>query len=517
MYYNKYSFIAAVLLAGASAFAAHHKSVTKNWPMWGGTPDRNMVAKAKGLVTEVETGDFIRGTEKIDMETTKGVKWVTKLGSITYGTPSIYKGKIYVGTNNESPRDANQTGDRGILMCFDEETGDFNWQLIVPKLGAGKVSDWEFVGLCSSPAINDDRLWVITNRGDVLCLDVNGLADGNDGPFKDEATYMSQSGEPVELTDQHADILWSYDIRSELGVFPHNVSSCSPLYYDGRIYVATSNGVDWSHKNIPAPFAPALAVFDAYTGELVGEEITGVGQRILHANWSPPTIGEVDGKARLFWGGGDGFIYGFDPVPVMDEDEGIPILKEVFRYDANPPEYRTKDGEPIKYATFDGASEFIATIVHSDGLLYGAIGQDPEHGDGVGMLSCLPATAKGDMSGKAKWVNKEIGRSLSTASVHDGLIYQAEYDGDIHCFDAKTGEHYWTYPTRSRVWSSTLVADDKVLLGNEDGELVILKTGKEMEHLATIDFYTPIYCSPVVTNNTIYIATMTHLYALAAE
>ena len=47
----------------------------------------------------------------------------------------------------------------------------------------------EYVGICSSPHIEEDRLWIVTNRGEVVCLDMNGLADGNDGDFKDEQKY----------------------------------------------------------------------------------------------------------------------------------------------------------------------------------------------------------------------------------------------------------------------------------------------------------------------------------------
>jgi len=498
--------VSPLLIIALSAQAA-------DWPTWGGTADRNMVGEANGIPTEIESGDYLPKTENINMETTKGVKWVAKLGSQTYGTPVVAGGKVFVGTNNESPRNEGQQGDRGVLMCFDEATGKFLWQLLIPKLGAGKVSDWEFVGLCSSPAIEGDRGWIVTNRGEVLCFDVEGQANGNDGEFKDEAIFFSTDGTPVEVGAGDADILWVVDAREELGVFPHNVSSCSPLIYGDKIYAATSNGVDWSHKNIPAPFAPALVVMDKNTGKLLGEEVSGVSERVLHASWSTPAIGDVNGKPTIVWGGGDGWAYGFDIEPVMHED-GFPVFKELFRYDANLPEYRVKDGEPVKYATYEGASEIIATTIVHNNKAYMVTGQDPEHGDGVGRISCIDPSMEGDISGKAIWTYTGIGRSISTASIVDGLMYQAEYDGDIHCLDAETGEHLWVHETNSRIWSSTLVADGKVFIGNEDGELVILKAGREKEEIALADFYTPIYCSPIVANDTVFVTTQTHMYAI---
>src|SRR4029079_4518960 len=128
--------------------------------------------------------------------------------------------------------------------------------------------------------------------------------------------------------------------------------------------------------------------------------------------------------------GGDGFCYGFEPEPYKHA-EGFQALKELFRYDADPPEYRKKNGAPLKYATHDRPSEIIATVVVANDRAYMVIGQDPEHGDGIGMMSCIALNGTGDLSGKPVWVNKNIGRSIPTPSVDGDLLYQAEYNGNI--------------------------------------------------------------------------------------
>jgi len=56
------------------------------------------------------------------------------------------------------------------------------------------------------------------------------------------------------------------------------------------------------------------------------------------------------------------------------------------------------------------------------------------------------------------------------------------------------------------------VADGKVYLGNEEGELNILAHGKEMKKLATVEFPAPIMSSPVAVNGRLLVTTMTHLY-----
>ncbi|MEM9444546.1 MAG: PQQ-binding-like beta-propeller repeat protein [Verrucomicrobiota bacterium] len=488
----------------------------EDWPMWGRDETRNMVSTtAKDLPVTFDAGKKKSGSEEIDLTTTKGVKWVAKVGSQTYGNPSVAGGKVFVGTNNESPRDPKIKGDHGIVMCFDEKTGEYLWQLAVPKLGAGKVSDWEFIGICSSPAVEGNRAYLITNRGEVACLDVDGMKNGNDGPYKDEGKYMAGPGkEPLQVGDKDADIIWLYDMRDDLGVFPHNVSSCSPLIIDDTVFTATSNGMDWSHTNIPAPEAPSFISLDKKTGELLGEEASGVSKRILHCNWSSPAYGKVNGKDMIFWGGGDGWLYSFSTETEKDEDD-FDVFKEYWRFDCNPPGYREKDGEPIRYATFNGPSECISTAIYYEGLVYMAIGQDPEHGDGIGAISCIDPSLEGTIPyEKAKWVNKTVARTVSTPSAADGLIYITEYAGKIHCLDAKTGETQWVYDSKARVWGSTLVADGKVYQGTEEGDLIVLQAGKEMKLLGKTHVGAPIYNSPIVANGVLYICSQTHLYAV---
>ena len=68
-------------------------------------------------------------------------------------------------------------------MCFDEKTGAFLWQLVVPKLASGKVNDWENLGLLS-PTIDGNRVYLVTSRCEVICLSTDGgMAKGNQRPL----------------------------------------------------------------------------------------------------------------------------------------------------------------------------------------------------------------------------------------------------------------------------------------------------------------------------------------------
>lgn len=480
--------------------------------MWGHDETRNMASGETGLPAEFEAGEFKGASDEIDMSTTKNVKWVAKLGSQSYGNPTVSGGKIFVGTNNDSPRSERFKGDRCVVYCFDEETGDYIWELNVPKLGTGKVSDWEYLGICSSPSVEGDRVYLVTNRCEVMCLDVNGMADGNDGPFQDEAQYHAGPGEdpiPVEKTD--ADIIWSLNMIDECGVFPHNITTSSVLIAGDQLWVTSSNGVDYGHVETPAPNAPSLLLVDKKTGKLLAEEASGLSKRIFHSNWSSPAFLRTDDVALGIFGGPDGVCYAFSPTPIKGED-GWDILEEVWRYDCNPAEYRMKDGKPITYTDRYGPSEILGTPITYDGHVYTVIGQDPEHGEGIGNLTCM------DPTGKEVWSYRKINRSMSTLAAGDGLLYAADFSGFVYCLDAKTGEEYWIHDTKGHIWSSPLLADGKLYIGNEDGFMTVLKAGKKYDKdaMVEVDMISPIYSSAIAANGVLYVATHTHLFAIEA-
>jgi outer membrane protein assembly factor BamB len=255
-------------------------------------------------------------------------------------------------------------------------------------------------------------------------------------------------------------------------------------------------------------------MLDKKTGALIAEEASGVASRTLHSNWSSAAFGQLANQGQVIFGGGDGICYGFGTEPVNDAD-GVAILKELWRYDCNPARYRTKDGKPLKYATTEGPSEVIATPVFYKNRVYVPIGQDPEHGEGLGNLACIDATKTGDITKTGTiWSYDKIHRSLSTPSIVDGLVYVADFSGFVHCLDAETGKPYWVFDTKAHIWGSTVVADGKVYIGTEDGDLYLLAAGKQMKQIARIDLRSPLYASPVVANGTLFLATPTHLFAI---
>ena len=127
-------------------------------PQWGQAWSRNMVSEETGLP------DFF------DPQSGRNIQWSAELGTETHATPVVAGGRVYIGTNNGHPRDSAQQGDRGVLMCFDEKTGRFLWQLVFPKRDEDIYFDWPNSGICSPVTVEGDRFYFVNNRGEVLCL-----------------------------------------------------------------------------------------------------------------------------------------------------------------------------------------------------------------------------------------------------------------------------------------------------------------------------------------------------------
>src|SRR5262249_11859567 len=154
--------------------------------------------------------------------------------------------------------------------------------------------------------IEGDRMYYVSNRCEVVC------AEAATGKEK-----------------------WKLDMMGQLGVFPHNISACSPLIVGDKLFVITANGVDEGHINVPAPKAPSFIRLDKNTGKVEWQDnqptqkllevprkgdqkdffkqLVNLAELIQHGQWSNPAHGVVNGKPQVIFPGGDGWVYSFAP------------------------------------------------------------------------------------------------------------------------------------------------------------------------------------------------------------
>lgn len=453
----------------------------------GGTASRNMAVEATGL------------PEGWDLETGKNVKWVVELGSEAYGGPVVAGGKVFVGTNNERPRNPRVTGDRGVLLALRESDGGLLWQATHRKLETGALEDWPLQGVCSTPTVDGERLYYVSNRGELVCLDTEGFRDGeNDGPFRQEPARGKED----------ADVVWRLDMRGDLGVVPRNMSASSPLVVGDLVFTLTSNGLD-DEGRVPAPRAPSFLAVERKTGRVVWSDASP-GGNLLDGQWSSPTFGVVDDEPQVLFPGGDGWLYAFKP--------GTGDL--LWRFNGNAA--LAADAGPWS------RNAFVASAVLWQDRVYIAVGRDPEQGAGQGHLWALDATGRGDLSprvgpgeeassGGVVWhfTSPDFARSLSTVAISDGLLYTADLNGFVYALDVESGQLLWTYDALAPVWGSPRVADGKVYVGDADGDVVVLREGRKREVLAEVNMEAPIHSTIAARNGVLYVMTAERLFALA--
>src|SRR4051812_8392324 len=312
-------------------------------------------------------------------KTRQNIKWSAPIGTQTHSTPIVARGRVYIGTNNGQPRDPKHEGDRGVMMCFDEATGKLLWQLVVPKREADPFFDWPKTGMSSPVTVEDDRVYLVNNRGGVMCLDARGMANGNDGPFQDEGAHMTPRG--TNQTDAvvlkpgplDADILWLFDLTTGAGIWSHDAAHSSILIHGDNLYLNTGTGVDNTHKRIRTPDAPSLVVLNKRTGRLVARDHEQIAPNIFHNTWASPSLAEVRGRPLLFFGGGNGMLYAFETVPASANPAAVQSLQRVWEFDFDPAGPK-QNVHQYNSNRREGPSNFYGMPVFYQGRIYAAGG-----------------------------------------------------------------------------------------------------------------------------------------------
>jgi outer membrane protein assembly factor BamB len=470
-----------------------------------------------------------------DPKTGKNIKWSAELGTEAHSTPVIAGGRVYVGTNNGHPREPREQGDRGVLMCFEEKTGKFLWQLLVPKRDEDIYFDWPKSGISSPVTVEGERVYLVSNRGEVLCL---------------------------EARDGH--VLWNFNLTTGAGIWSHDAAHSSILIQGNQLYLNSGTGVDNTHKRIRTPDAPSLVVLDKRTGKLLARDDEHIAPNIFHSTWSAPSLGKVNGRTLLFFAAGNGIIYAFEPLnphfprdvnqaertngllsPALSsrggegeerasnrvdsaihqptsppiQDSTTPLLhvsslRKVWQFDFDPGAPKTN---VHKYNSNrrESPSNFYGMPVFYEGRIYATGGGDIWWGKTEAWLKCIDPSGTGDITTTGLvWSYPLQKHVMGTSAIANGLVFIADCGRTFHCVDARTGQVCWTAEIDGEAWASPLVAGGKVYLGTRSGSFYVFSAARERKLLHQIELGDPISSTAAAANGVLYVTTMTHLYAV---
>ena len=485
------------------------------------------------LPTTFDAGRRDQATGNI-VGTSANVRWAVPIGRWTYATPVITHGKVLIGSTNEALWDERRPGSRSVLICLDEQTGELIWQLALPKDYAVNVMfDAHCVGISSTPTVVGDRIFITTGRGEVLCLDIFGLAGGNTGPYTDEAFLYTfrgtQRGRVVDrtanvppLSRTDADIIWRYDMFAELRAMPHDTNNCDIIYYDGLLIVNTGNAPDSSHQRVVTPEAPSLIIMDAERGIPLARDNFNIGSDISHGQWCSPAFGQVDGRNMIFYGGGNGVLHAVE-APSREalwrkfeaNDRELVLLEPIWKFQGDPRAHQPSGGVVPPFVMGVGSPSYTCLpppLLDDEGRIFMIFGHDAWNGARPfrSWLACIDAR-----TGELIWGTGNIDDgAVAPLAMEDGLLYMADRNGIFYCFDPATGELHWTLQLRGDIWARPLIADGKIFVGTDRRMFYVLRAGLEPEIISEIVMPDRIFAPTAVSGNTLFIAGDGFLYAV---
>ncbi|MBD3674608.1 MAG: PQQ-like beta-propeller repeat protein [Planctomycetaceae bacterium] len=129
-------------------------------------------------------------------------------------------------------------------------------------------------------------------------------------------------------------------------------------------------------------------------------------------------------------------------------------------------------------------------------------------------LSGSPAK---DGSSRIEWeVARQVPTMPSPVLIGDRLLMVSD-GGIATCLDRESGETVWTERLGGKYSASPLLADGKIFIGNQDGEMLVLKPGDQLELLATNQLDSDIMASPAAVDGKLFVRTKKSLYCFGAK
>ena len=410
---------------------------------------RNMVSSEKDLPESFKRPNAYRRT----------CAGSPTLGNAIQGNPTVAGGRVFVGTDDAV------AGRRPAVHAHARRHGAVPRRGHRPSCSGGwpsrrdratgcrrapttASSAWAFV--LRRPS-SGNRVYVVTGACEILCLDVNGMADGNDGPFKDEARYMAGVGNPpIKLGKQDGDIIWSLRSGRPTGHLPaRSWPAARRWWMAGSSTCVSCNGVNTRTTSACGPTRRASSASTPRPASCWRPIPKDLGHRMWHCLWSPPSIGVVNGKKLVFFGGADGICYAFEALtevpnePIHSRRSGsstairrtsaIPTGKAVqLLHRRQAQEIHDQQGRrhirrPQRDHLHAGVSRWPRLRDHRPGsharprprtaALHRRLQDRRHHQSG-----CV-------------WTYEGIERTIASVAISDGLLYAVDLPGHVHCLD----------------------------------------------------------------------------------
>jgi outer membrane protein assembly factor BamB len=395
----------------------------------------------------------------------KGIAWKTPIPGLAHSSPIVWGDRVFVTTAISSRKDASFKPGLYGEGTASEDVTRHKWNVMALDRRTGKVL-WERTAYEGTPK----------EKRHIKATYANATP-ATDG--KSVVAFFGSQG--LYAYDLDGNLKWKRDLgRLNTGAYDSPDyewgTASSPIIYKDLVIVQADQQKD--------SFVMALRLKDGATA--------WTARRDELPSWATPTV-YTEGPTPELVTNAPKFIRGYDPQ----------TGKELWRL---------------------GRSSNITapTPVFDKDLIVVMSGRRPN-----APLFVLKAGARGDITlpegatsgGPVVWTREGAGSYMPTPIVHDARIYVLKNQGILTCWDLKTGAQLYEQrlpDVTSGFSASPVIADGKLYLSSEDGDVFVVKAGPTFELIARNPMGQPLMATPAIADGLLIVRGERDLFAVGA-
>ncbi len=397
-----------------------------------------------------------------DVEAGTHIRWKTEIPGLGHASPVIWEDLVFIATAISG--EGNRYLGTGVTGSFEmvEDYSEHEWKLMALDSKTGKLV-WEKSQGVAKPLAG--RHFKSTHANSTPVTDGKRLVTVY--PTAGMFCYNLQGDLLWKVDLGGLDTGWFYDTSYQWGF------ASSPILYKNTVIL-----------QVDIQRTPYIAAWDLDTGKQLWKT-----PRDEIPTWSTPNVYDLGKDDELVVNGTT--IRGYNPT----------------------------SGEEL-WKLGPNAEVIIAAPLVTRDLIYVTAGYPParpiyairpgQRGD-----ISLPV---GDSSSKAiAWSHDKGGAYMPTPLLYRGNFYIGHHDGRLAAYNAKTGKGVFRARLgRGAFTGSPVASDGRMFFPNEDGSVYVVEAGSKYKQLAVNDMKEVLMATPAIANQTLYIRTRTHLFAIGA-
>jgi PQQ-like domain len=413
-------------------------------------------------------GEGVRLPDSWNVKEHRNLRWTTEVPGLAHSSPIVWGNRVYVTTAISSQANAtfkpglygegtasqDKSVHRWVVMALDRRTGAVIWRQTAHEGAPREKRHIKATYANATPATDGRRVVAFFGSQGLYAFDMDGR------------------------------LLWKKDL-GVLNTGAYDVpeyewgTASSPIIYGNRVIVQC----DTQNESF-------VLAADIDTGATVWKTV-----RNELPSWGTPTVYPAHGgrPAELITNASN-FIRGYDP------DTGA---------------------ERWRLA---GSSKITApTPVFTRDVIVVASGRAPER-----PLFAIRPGASGDITLRPDetsnphvlWSRTGRGSYMPTPLIHDGLLYVLANQGLLDAYDLRSGADVYRQriPHEGSGFSaSPVVADGRIYLSSEDGDIFVVRAGRSFELLGRYPMGEPLMATPALAGDTMYVRGERHLFAIGRK